>query len=356
MYFQQGRGLLRVTPTYVRGNFFIQGQAELVGNLCQTGSVVNTVCNAGTFSTDDLWIRVGQWNLWDLKVGRFEGWEIYHMGMGLDPYTFERLGAGMFGAQNPASPGLEAPSLYGVNILHNRPTDGLAAGYAAVHAYFTDWLRLEVLAKLGTDNYLSDNSTGATPSTYLGGRPTGIIDIGWFKLKIGGEYQKRTPVMQTLSAGQKKDTVEELIQKGLGGSVQFVVDPIIEFGLNVAIGWQDYTDGTGNVFGTADTMAKSFTTKSAGGFANLRLADGLLAGVGANWTTQLDSYIATGSTAGDYTTQLQGFVAFQYLLAGQLYIKTVFGYARAGFQPSDVSVSLWNNTMYSGRIRLMYLY
>ena len=98
MYFQQGRGVLRVTPTYVRGRFFVQGQAELVGNLCQTASAANTVCNAGTFTTDDLWIRVGQWNLWDLKVGRFEGWEVYHLGMGMDPYTFERMGAGMFGA------------------------------------------------------------------------------------------------------------------------------------------------------------------------------------------------------------------------------------------------------------------
>jgi hypothetical protein len=366
MFFQQGRGVLRVTPTYVSGGFFVQGQAELVGNLCQTGSMVNTVCNAGTFTTDDFWIRVGQWNLWDLKVGRFEAWEVYHLGMGLDPYTFERKGAGMFGAQNPASPGLEVPSLYGVNYLHDRPTDGLAAGYAALHAYATDYLRFELLGKLGTDNYQSDNSTGDTSSTYLGGRLAGIFDNGLFKLKLGGEYQMRSPVFQTLSGGQKKDAVEELIQKGVGGSMQFVIDPFVEFGLNAAIGWQSYTDGTGNVFGTPETLAKSFTTKSLGGFANLRLADGWLAGIGANWTTKLDSYMATGSSANDYTTQLQGFAALQYLLAGQLYIKAVFAYAKAYYQPSDPNTTTWNNRMISGqlgpiyfpsiRIRLMYLY
>ena len=149
--------------------------------------------------------------------------------------------------------------------------------------------------------------------------------------------------------------MEELIQKGVGGSVQFVIDPIIEFGLNAAIGNQYYTDEPG-MSSELPRLAKSYTTKSVGGFANLRLADGWLAGVGANWTTQLDEYRATGSSANDYTTHLQGFVALQYLLAGQLYIKAVFGYARAKFQPSDPTVPVWNNYMYSGRIRLMYLY
>ena len=37
-------------------------------------------------------------------------------------------------------------------------------------------------------------------------------------------------------------------------------------------------------------------------------------------------------------------------------IKAVLGYARADFVTSDTSVPLWSNYMYSGRIRLMYLY
>ena len=355
MFVGQGRGLLRVTPAYVRDGFFIQGQAEIVGNLCQTASVANTVCSNGTFTTDDLWIRVGQRNLWDVKVGRFEGWEVYHLGMGLDQNTLERLGAGAFGVNS--NTGLEAPSFYGVNYLHDRPTDGLAVEYAALHVYPLDYLRFELLAKLGTDNFRADRSTNDTPSTYLGGRPTAILDLGWLKLKIGAEYQKRTPVMQSLDAsGQKKDPVEELIQKGVGGSVQFVIDPVAEFGLNAAIGKQSYTTSTGNVIAAPEDWRRSYTSKSFGGFANLRLADGWLAGVGANWTTQLDGYLATGSTANDFITHLQGFLALQYLLARQLYIKAVFAYARAKFQPSDVSVPVWNNDMYSGRIRLMYLY
>lgn len=364
MYLQQGRGVLRITPAYVNGDFFVQGQAELVGNLCQTASVTNTVCNAGTFSTDDLWVRVGQWNLWDVKVGRFQGWEIYHLGLGLDRYTLERMGARMFGADIPpeAIPRLEAPTLYGVSYLQDRPTDGLAVGYAALHAYPLENLRVELLGKLGTDNYAKDNATGGTPSTYFGGRLTAIFDIGWFKLKAGGEYQKRTPVTQIIDVATqgKKDFVEELVQKGAGVSAQFVIDPIVEFGVNAAIGKQSYTD---NSFGSPEALAKAFTTMSVGGFANLQFADGWLAGVGGNWTTQEDGYRATDPTSGeftsnanDYTTHLQAFGALQYLLAKQLYLKAVFAYARAMFQQSVTSVPIWNNDMYSGRVRLMYLY
>jgi hypothetical protein len=360
MYLQQGRGVLRVTPAYVHGNFFVQGQAELVGNLCQAASVANTACYAGTFSADDLWIRVGQWNLWDVKVGRFQAWEIYHLGLGLDRYTLERMGAQMFGADmHPeAVPRLDAPTLYGVSYLQDRPTDGLAVGYAALHAYFLESLRVELLGKLGTDNYTKDITSDIPPTTYLGGRLTAIFDLGWFKLKAGGEYQTRTPMMQIIDvqAQGKKDSVVELIQKGAGASAQFVIDPIVEFGVNAAIGKQSYTDATGNNFASAEDLARSYTTMSVGGFANLRVADGLLAGVGGNWTTQEDGYLADGSNANDYTTHLQGFVALQYLLARQLYIKAVFAYARAKFQTSVTTVPVWNNDMYSGRIRLMYLY
>jgi hypothetical protein len=92
-----------------------------------------------------------------------------------------------------------------------------------------------------------------------------------------------------------------------------------------------------------------------GGFANVRLAEGWLAGVGANFTTQLNDYTAPGSAANDYTSQLLGFAAIQYLLARQLFIKAEFAYAKALFQPSDF-VPSWNNYMYSGGVRLMYLY
>jgi len=349
--FQQGRGVLRLTPAYVSGRFFAQAQAELVGNLCQAA---NSIClTTGTFSTDDLWVRVGMWNAWDFKFGRFEGWEVYHLGMGMDQYTLERLGAGMFGVDPFTTPKLEAPTFYGVNYIQYRPSDGLAVGHIAFHAYPTEFLRFELLAKLGTDNYRSDNATGDTPWNYLGGRPTLIFDVGWFKLRIAGEYQKRPATTQTLDpgAGQKKDPVPARMNKGVGGSIQFVIDPVVEFGVNAAIGKQDDTDAFAR-----QVLENSFTTKSVGGFANVRIFNHFLFGTGVNWTSQTDQFLAAGSTANNFTSQLQWFGAFQYQLLGYLYVKLVGAYAQADFLPSDLTVMQWQNHMYSGRLRLLYIY
>jgi hypothetical protein len=348
----QGRGLLRVTPGYVDGDFFMQGQIELVGNLCQA---TTDVCkNLGTFSTDDLWVRVGQKNLWDLKIGRFAAWEIYHLGLAMDPYTVERLGAGMLGVDSNTSPKLEAPTVYGVSYLRERPTDGAAVGYGAFHLYPTEFLRFEVLGKAGTDNYRSDNSTADTPYNYLGGRLAAILDMGWLKLKMGGEYQTRSSTTQTIepgTPGHKKDAVAERSQMGAGASLQFVFDPTVEFGLNAAIGKQSDVDAMGR-----DVLENSYTTKSAGVFANVRPAGSMLVGVGANWTEVLDRYLADKSTVNNYTSQLQGFLAFQYALAQRFYVKAVLSGARAGFQPSALAVPVWNNYEIGGRVRLMYLF
>jgi hypothetical protein len=345
MYLQQGRAVLRATPTYASGNFFIQGQVELVGNLCQAQG--STICNdAGTFNTDDLWIRVGHWNVWDLKVGRFEGWELYHTGMGLDVNTLERLGATNIAITNAPS-NLDAPQFYGVNYLHDRPSAGMGVGYIALHAYPTQTLRFELLSELGTDN--SRNNQG---HNYLGGRPSAIFDLGWLKLKAGAEYEK-----MTLGTSQHFDsTLGTMVEskfnqtrKGLGGSVQFVVDPFVEFGGSVGYGKQSSTSDTGIVDPKATT-----TTLSLGGFVNFRPANLWLLGAGVNWTTQSNSYYVSADA--DFADHLQTFLAGQYLLARQLYIKAVIGYSRADFQPSDESIKIWSSYMYSGRVRLMYLY
>jgi len=351
--FQQGRALLRLTPAYVSGNMFAQAQVELVGNLCQAA---NPVClTTGTFTTDDLFVRAGAWNVWDVKVGRFEGWEVFHLGMGMDQYTLERLGAGMFGVDTLTTPKLEAPLFYGATFLQYRPTEGFAVGDAALHLYPTDYLRFELLAKFGTDNYRADNQTGDTSWNYIGGRPTIIFDLGWFKLRLGAEYQHRTATTQNVAPGTpptKTDPVADRVQKGVGGSFQFVFDPNFEFGVNAGIGKQDDT----NAF-AQPVLENSFTVKSIGGFANARLPwEGWLAGAGATWTTQTDQFLAAGSTANDFTGHLQAFGALQYRPIGQFYIKLVGGLARANFLPSDLTAAQWTNYMYSGRIRLLYIY
>ena len=54
---------------------------------------------------------------------------------------------------------------------------------------------------------------------------------------------------------------------------------------------------------------------------------------------------------------LQAFAALQYIVSRQLFIKAVLAYARADFSPSGGSIdSVFSNEMFSGRVRLMYLY
>jgi hypothetical protein len=65
----------------------------------------------------------------------------------------------------------------------------------------------------------------------LGGRPTAIIDLGWLKVKVDAEYQKRTATTQTNEPGdppRAKDPVEKRINKGVGASVQLVLAPIVD--------------------------------------------------------------------------------------------------------------------------------
>jgi hypothetical protein len=179
-------------------------------------------------------------------------------------------------------------------------------------------------------------------------------------LKAAAEYEKVTDSSQELVASTtgtnqqtKIDQPYRKTRKGFGGSAQFVFDPYVEFGVNAAYGKVFETDQDGNALG-----AGSYTSESVGGFANLRLARLWLLGLGLNWTTHTDSYYLNGQGP-DYTAHLQGFLAVQYLLAGQLFIKAVLGYARADFEAYDApspSSPIWSSYMYSGRVRLMYLY
>jgi hypothetical protein len=345
MFLQQGRGLLRVTPTYTNGNLFIQAQVELIGNLCQASG--STCLTNGTVDTDDLWIRFGQWNAWDIKVGRFEAWELYHTGMGLDINTQERLGAHNGGLTAPA--GLNAPDFYGMNWMHDRPSDGLGVGYLAFHAYPTETIRFEVLGEMGASDVTS------LGYTYYGGRPSIILDYGWLKLKAGYEYEKRQGDQSFVdtSTDTKSASKAWRTRQGFGGCVLFVIDPRAEFGGSLAMGKQESHEN----FQTGDLQpTDSFSRNSVGGFANLRLGSLWLVGGGANFTWQNDKYYHQNADSPNYTAHLQAFGAIQYLLARQLYIRAVFGYARADFVASDDTIPVWSNTMMSGRIRLMYLY
>ncbi len=322
---QQGRMLLRVTPTYSFADWFVQGQVELVGTENQTIQR----SDVGGADTDDLWLRIGQWNKWDFQVGRFEGWEVFHLGMGLDQNTFERQGA--------IGPGDPAVSYYG--LTDNQFRAAGAAGNAAVHYYPLPFLRFEALGTVGSF------SSGPVVAT----RPVGILDFGWLKLKGGVEWQRET--------SQNTGSQLETTSRGVGGAVQFVFEPHIEFGLNAAQGTVVSTDAQGQ-----PNNKGTFTRTSFGGFANLSNGSErypLLFGVGGLYTRNVDQNSlsnASGIVTDDYWLW-QSFAAVQYVVFQQLYVKLVGSYSRAHFQlASAIPAPTYDNEMYSVRLRFSFYF
>ncbi len=324
----QERGLLRITPTYSVGDYYLQGQIEPVANGYQAAN------RSFIPDLDDLWIRAGQWKTWDIQIGRFEAFEVYHFGMGMDLNTAERNGA------RDVSGTVKTPDVFELgssasnspNIVYRQDAVTNVAG----HLYPTDFLRFELLGQVGYD-------TGSSLDT-LGVRPAAVFDLGWLKVKAAADYQKEFTASQEFTKASRS-------LAGAVGAIQFVFDPYVEFGANVAYGKVDQyksmnsTDPNATV-GDHDTGA-SVTDLDFGGFANVRVVNDVLLGGGVNYDQE------TNQQQGVFN-HLQTFGAIQYTLLKQLYIKAVGAYAKAHFAPGGINP--WDDTMVSGRLRLMYLF
>jgi hypothetical protein len=317
---QQSRLVLRATPTYnASGGWFAQAQGEFV---LLGATPANNQENLGS---DDLYVRLGQWNVFDVSAGRFQGWEVYHLGMGLDLNTVERDGA----ATNNNRP----VDLRDLQFLWDR-ADG--PGNIALHLYPTEFLRFELLGRVG-----------GTGLNELGVRPAGILDLGVVKAKIAAEYLQKHPREQ--SADRKDHT----LSKGVLGSLQAVLDPVVELGGTFAYMYLD----TYNAQGVLDA-GQSSTTIGTGGFANVRVLDRLLFGAGANYVHQHNLKTDPTGKLNDVKTHLQVFGAAQYAIWDQFYIKGVVAYANALFNPESdpPPIAVFRNKSLSGRLRLMYAF
>jgi hypothetical protein len=312
--------VLRATPTFnASGGWFVQAQGEVV----LLGATPAT--NQENLGSDDLYVRLGRWNVFDVSAGRFQGWEVYHLGMGLDQNTVERDGA--------ATVNNRPVDLRDLQFLWDRP-DG--PGNIAVHLYPTENLRFELLGRVG----------GSTLNE-LGVRPVGILDLGRVKAKVAAEYLQKHPREQ--SADRKDHT----LSKGVLGSLQAVLDPMVEAGATVAYMYLD----TYNAQGVLDA-GQSSTTYGAGGFANVRVVDRLLFGAGVNYVHQHNLKTDPTGKLNDIKSHLQLFGAAQYALWDQLYIKGVIAYATALFDPESdpPPINLFRNKSLSGRLRLLYAF
>jgi len=322
----QSRGVLRVTPTYNAGDdWFAQGNFEAVVQ----GDMRADISTGGIATTDDLYVRVGKWNLFDITVGRFQGWEIAnHYGMGLDQNTLERLGAVIPNTARRPTDG------YGLTYFWDRQ-NLLTGGYAA-HIYPTKYLRGEVLGHIGTGN--------ATTNPYqMDIRPSAIFDMGWVKVKAGYEYGKAIP--------QDKTKKDRNTKNGWGAAAQFVLDPYVEFGGSFARGYEDVLDDNGSPELTVSNHVQTF-----GGFLNASPGyEPLVFGFGAFWNSYENLRYNPETGNNDTNDQIQVYGAAQYTLWNQLYLKLVIAHASNKVEDFASDSSYINNSL-SGRFRMEILF
>ncbi len=321
--FQQGRFLLRVTPTWTNGRWFVQAQAEIVANKDQ----INTQAS-GLVDADDVWVRTGVWQAWDVTVGRMQAFDVYPLGMGLDLNSDERTGAYDSLNQTPTQ-------LYAVDYMLYRPA---GPGDIAFHLYPSKQLRIELLGQWGNTGQLN----------IVGGRPAAILDLGVLKFRVAGEYQYEFSNQSTTGNQHTQHN------RGVGGSMQVVAAPVLEAGLNGAYAINDESQSIGGTF--QPNNSTSGNKYSFGGWANFAPPPiaGLLVGVGANYTHFHNLYIPANEMAYQHETNLQTFVAIQYLVYKQLFVKLVGGYAKSHFE--NVATGSYDDDQFSVRLRVMYLY
>jgi hypothetical protein len=309
-WLMKGRAMLDITGVKTWSRFFVQAKAQILAH-------VEEIRGSEFIDTDDTWIRLGMWDLWDLQVGRFEAWEVFTKGEGFERDTLEDLGA--FGG----------PDIYEVNYAFYRQ-DGF--GQLALHAYPWKFLRFEVHGVFG--NELGFNSIGV--------RPAAILDFGWIKLKAAGEYRR----LKNQEEGKKQ--WEE--KRGAGGGVILAfgkpAQPLrIRFGANVAYGMIDRVDN----FGKVDERG-SIDTFSVGGFADVGLWSAVL-GLGYDRTLQGDRQLNDQSGRVGHFVHDQMFVSLRHpIVVPNLTAKLVFAWARADLEPAFDNPRV--NDMYSLRLRL----
>ena len=213
---------------------------------------------------------------------------------------------------------------------------GVNNGAIALHWYLPEWLRFEFLTRIGVSGQGKE----------IGLRPVGVIDLGWAKLK--GGYERR------LSNSLFNGNQARIEMQGLGASLQFILDPWVEAGVNVAQRVEDGFEQDGAVRPTA-----SHTTVTWGGFANVRpYFEDWLVGFGYNQTS-FENFNIDAFGDPEKTDHQQMFAAVQYLLWDRLYIKYVLAYSSAKIEErndTDPTDDGFLNESLGHRLRLMLLY
>jgi len=319
----QGRLTLRVSPTYnFEKDWFAASRIEFV-------AITEQQHEQGKYvDVDEAWVRIGRWNRFDATVGRTQGFEVYHFGMGLDVNTQEREGA-------RPSVGANVQQAYALTELWDR---GINNGAIALHWYLPQWLRLELLGRMGIAGTGND----------VGVRPAAILDFGMVKIK--GGYERRQQWQSTSDSDQRTET------QGFAATANFVLDPWVELGGGAAYRWLDAFNTEG-----AAIAANSSNTLTWGGFANFRpYFKNWMVGVGYHRTYWENFNFEPGPPPRpENQTHEQMFAAVQYQLWDVFFIKYVAAYSRVHIEsrndadPADFG---FTDQQISHRLRFMLLF
>lgn len=327
------RGRFVVGPTLQHrfgadGTWFVAARGEMVAWVRERGSY--------QVNADDVYGQVGKKGLFDLKVGRFQAWRVYHKGAGFDLYTIEDQGAcGSLSTSCSLESGIFGPHTYEVNFNYYRE----AAGKAAVHIYPTPWAGIEVLGLMG-------NADGPNQ---LGARAAALVHFPYVRGSAAIEYRGTRPPREPDASCPKCGNVSNNI--GFGGGLELTIKPVA-VGVNYAQGKETrYTNTTGFL----DTDASN-TRTSLGGYAELDVGSlaidrSLILGFGLNRTEVLDQ-------VDNFDQHYQGAAYALFPLGfNDAAVKLVVSQATWDIQTTTgmgMAKALPTNTMRAARVRFTY--
>ena len=289
-YDVRGRFVFGPTLTHEFGDhYFIRARGEGV-------AWVRDVVGQYQVNVDDVFAQVGYKGWWDVKVGRFFSWRVYHKGLGVDLYTLDDTGARSENdVDNVQGFG---PHTYEVNDIYYRERPGRLA----FHLYPADFLGIEALALYGRESQYNN----------LGARGAVIAHFPFLRLSAAAEYRNSAPAIEALGSpdpvtGARIDCTHCGVTNtyGAGGGAELTIKPI-EISVNAA---QEHINLYTVKDGSKDPKSSNKRT-SIGGYAefdlgSLVIARPLVFGFGWNRTEVLAE-----TTDFSQHIQMQTYVAF----------------------------------------------
>lgn len=299
--YMQGRYVLGATYYSDKGSLFGLARAQFIG-------LVNEFSKSQYEPhTLDAYVQAGYRGKFDIQIGRFLAWEVYHRGQGIELFTAEEAGA------------LGGPALYWLDQTRGYKNE---AGQFAFHGYPFKFLKFELAGVYGQES--NQNNYGLRP----------VIDFSVGELQLIGGYEYLRQLPQT-----EADKVKTRLS-GAAGKLQYRF-PVVTAGANLAWVDVDSVDIQGNT-----DSSKSYKKLSAGGFVDIDFWKNSI-GLGFHHTAQKNE-------RDEHTKHEQMFVSYLIRLPiDGLALKAVYGFASARIEDVDAK-SKWTNNMNSFRVRASF--